>query len=162
MSDNFDRLQKATFSLVDLWLQNFARNIPYVLEGKNIKELSVFENAPSKIDFTPKGKAIVIGKGPSVREKNHLKILNSSSYKDSIICTDIMLIEALKNGITPDKYSEYYVVTVDGDPEQAKFYDDPLVEKFSEKIKVKPPEIDSEPARRPRRMTARIGAIGTH
>jgi hypothetical protein len=136
MSDNFERLQKATFSLVELWLQNFARNLPYILKGKSIKELSVFENTPPKMDFISQGKAIVIGKGPSVRAKNHLEILNSSSYRDSIICTDIMLIDALKNGITPDKFTEYYVLTVDGDPEQADFYDDPLVQKFSENIKV--------------------------
>jgi len=136
MSENFEMVQRATFSLVDLWLQNFARNLSYILKGKSIKDLSVFQNAPLKIDFTPHGKAIVIGKGPSVKEKNHLEILSSSSYKDSIICTDIMLIDALSKGITPDKFSEYYVVTVDGDPKQVEFYDNPLVQKYSDKIKV--------------------------
>jgi len=136
MSTNFETLQKATFSLMDMWLQNFARNLPHILEGNNIKNLSVFQNGNTINNHSPSKSAVVIGKGPSVYEKKHLEILSTSKYNDTIICSDIMLITALKQGITPEKFTDFYVLTVDGDSEQAEFYDDPLVEKYSDKIKV--------------------------
>lgn len=136
MSTNFETLQKATFSLMDMWLQNFARNLPYILEGNNIRNLSVFQNGNTINNHSPSKSAIVIGKGPSVYEKKHLEILSASQYNDTIICSDIMLITALKQGIVPEKFTDFYVLTVDGDSEQAEFYDDPLVEKYSDKIKV--------------------------
>jgi len=136
MSTNFQRLQEATFSLADMWLQNFARNLPYILNGKSVKELNIFQNSIPKTDYVPHDSAIIIAKGPSVYKNNHLQILKSSSFDGTIICTDIMLINALKEGITPDKFPNYYVLTVDGDPEQSDFYDDPIVEKFHDKINV--------------------------
>ena len=120
---------------MDLWLQNFARNLPHILEGNNVKVLSVFDKN-SQSDHLPTKSAIIIGKGPSVTAKKHIELLSSSNYSGSIMCTDIMLITALKNGVTPDKFPDFYVLTVDGDPEQADFYDDPIVEKYASKLKI--------------------------
>ena len=121
---------------MDMWLKNFARNLPYILEGNSVKNLSVFQNGKQISEHNPSNSAIIIGKGPSVYEKNHLELLVNSRYQGTIICSDIMLITALKNGITPEKFPDFYVLTVDGDEEQADFYDDPLVEKYSNQIKV--------------------------
>jgi len=136
MSTNFETLQKSTFSLMDMWLKNFARNLPHILEGNSIKNLSVFQNGKIIKSHNPSKSSIIIGKGPSVYEKKHLEMLSTSQYNDTIICSDIMLITALKQGITPEKFTDFYVLTVDGDSVQADFYDDPLVEKYSDKIKV--------------------------
>ena len=136
MSSNFEELQKSTFSLIDMWLKNFARNLPYILEGNNIKNLSVFQNGKNFENHKPLKTSIVIGKGPSIYEKNHLDILSTSKKNYTIVCSDIMLIEILKKGITPEKFEDFYVLTVDGKDEQSKFYDDPIVEKYSKKIKV--------------------------
>lgn len=136
MSANFETIQKATFSLMDMWLKNFARNLPYILEGNSIKNLSVFQNGEIINNHNPSKSAIIIGKGPSVYQKKHLEMLSTSQYNDTIICSDIMLITALKQGITPERFTDFYVLTVDGESEQAEFYDDPLVEKYFDKIKV--------------------------
>ena len=44
-SSNFEWLQKGTFAMLDLWLHNFSRNIPDLIEGKSIKSLSVFDSS---------------------------------------------------------------------------------------------------------------------
>lgn len=135
MSRNFERLQRATFSLMDVWLQNFAGNISDIHQGNSIKKLQRLpEN--STTGYKPKKSSIIIGKGPSVAEKNHLELLEKSSYDGIIVCTDIMLITALKAGITPDKFPDYFVLTVDGDPEQENLYNDPIVEQYSDKLKI--------------------------
>jgi hypothetical protein len=136
MSNNFEELQKSTFSLMDMWLKNFARNLPYILEGNNIKDLSVFQNEITYNNHNPTRTSIIIGKGPSVYEKNHLEILSANKENNTIVCSDIMLIETLKKGITPDKFDDFYVLTVDGEDEQVEFYDDPIVEEYSNRIKV--------------------------
>lgn len=136
MSTNFETIQKATFSLMNMWLKNFARNLPYILEGNSIKNLSVFQTGEIIDSHITSKSAIIIGKGPSVYQKKHLEMLSTSKYNDTIICSDIMLITALKQGVTPEKFTDFYVLTVDGESEQAEFYDDPLVKKYSDRIKV--------------------------
>ena len=41
----------------------------------------------------------------------------------------------MKSGVTPDKFPNFYVVTIDYAPTFKKFYDDELVDKFGKKIK---------------------------
>ncbi|MDC0639276.1 DUF115 domain-containing protein, partial [Nitrosopumilus sp.] len=79
--------------------------------------------------------AIVIGRGPSLKNHDHLNKLKNSNYNGAIICTDGALITALKAGITPDRFPEFYVVTVDPRTETIKFYNDKIISEYNGKIK---------------------------
>jgi len=133
-SKNFEWLQKGTFAMLDLWLYNFARNIPDLLEGKSVSLLSVFKDENSRKSHQSKNSAIVIGAGPSVYEKNQLEILANSNYQGTILCTDRMLIPCLKKGITPEKFSQFYVITIDPYMGTEKFYNNELVRKHHKGI----------------------------
>ena len=136
-STNFDWVQNGTKSMVDLWMYNFARNIPDFLDGDNVKLLNIFRNNSKSIkNHKPKHSAIVIGGGPSIYEKNHLKILADSNYKGAIVCTDRMLAPCLKNGITPKKFPKFFVLTMDPYQITIKFYEDKLIKKYSKDISV--------------------------
>jgi hypothetical protein len=137
LSNNFEMVQKATFTQLDFWLQNFARNLPKIWKGESVKKLSVFDNNTNPIkNNIPSEAAIVIGGGPSVTEKNHLEKISTSKFVGTIVCTDRMLIPALKSGITPDRFPNFYVLTIDGVKEQARFYDADIVKEYNKKIHV--------------------------
>ena len=135
LSKNFDLIQKNTSHMIDLWMYNFARNIPDFLNGNNIKQLSLFNNGKKSIKkHKPNNSALVIGAGPSIKENNHLKILANSDYNGAIVCTDRMLIPCLKNGITPEKFSKFYVLTVEPKDVTIKFYDNKIIRKYGKGI----------------------------
>lgn len=129
-------VQKATYTLMDFWLQSFAKNLPKIWEGESIRKLNVFNNTNSMQTHKPTESAIIIGGGPSVKEKNQLDTLFKSKYNETIVCTDRMLIPMLKKGITPDRFSHFYVLTIDGDEEQEQFYDDPIIKEHNQNIDV--------------------------
>ena len=129
-SKNFEILQEGTMAMMDLWMHNFSRNINDILDGDSVKLLNSVDVKNTN------NTAIVIGAGPSVREKHHLEQLVKSDYTGTIICTDRMLIPCLKQGITPDKFPEFYVVTIDPVDKIAKFYDDPILKQYGNKIRV--------------------------
>ena len=130
-SRNFDWIQKNTAEMIDLWMYNFARNIPDFLNGNSVKQLSVFNNGKKSIkNHRPNSSAVVIGAGPSVRNNNHLELLSKSHYKGVIVCTDRMLIPCLKNGITPKKFPKFYVLTMEPKDVTLKLYNDPIVKKY--------------------------------
>ena len=136
-STNFDWVQNGTKAMVDLWMYNFARNIPDFLDGDNVKSLNIFRNSSKSIkNHKAKHSAIVIGGGPSVYEKNHLKILADSNYKGAIVCTDRMLAPCLKNGITPKKFPKFFVLTMDPYQITIKFYEDKIIKKYGKGISV--------------------------
>ena len=58
-------------------------------------------------------KAIVIGAGPSIYDKNHLEILARSQFDGYVLPCDRILGYALNHGITPDKFLRYYTATID-------------------------------------------------
>ena len=58
-------------------------------------------------------KGIVIGAGPSLYKFNHLEILAKSDYKGTLLITDKMLVPCLKGGITPDRFKDFHVFTLD-------------------------------------------------
>jgi len=123
--------------MVDLWMYNFARNIPDFLDGDSVKLLNIFrDNSKSIKNHKSKHSAIVIGGGPSVYEKNHLKILADSNYKGAIVCTDRMLAPCLKNGITPKKFPKFFVLTMDPYQITIKFYEDKLIKKYGKDVSV--------------------------
>ena len=109
----------------DDWVKNFALNLNDIWNESSVKVLSQNQSKQS---------AIVIGAGPSLQKNSHLEKLSNSNYQGSIICTDRSLIPALKAGITPDKFSKFYVVTIDPSIILKKFYDDDIVNEYGTKI----------------------------
>jgi hypothetical protein len=122
---NAEQIAEYTFQMKEaLWMSNLAQNMPQILAGKDVREI------PKR-----KGAAIVIGAGQSVSRYKHLEILSPSNtspldeFNGTIICTDRMLIPCLKNRVVPN-----FVCTVDGDEFVAQYYNDPLVDKYTDKI----------------------------
>lgn len=107
-----------TFAIKEpLWMDNLAQNMCAIRSGKDLKELSQIG----------KGKpAIIVGAGPSITKYNHLKMLKDADFQGLIIATDRMLIPLLHEGLHPN-----YVVTTDGDPIIANYYDDPIIMNYT-------------------------------
>jgi len=136
VEDTFrEYIQKQTAkTLLLTWMQNFSQNLPEMNKpgAKTIADLVPKRNNLDE----PEGSAIVIGRGPSVFKKNHLKMLVESDYRGTVFCTDGILIDALKAGVVPEKYKNFLAVTVDGNREKiVKWYDDPLIDEHGKGIK---------------------------
>ena len=108
------------------WVKNFALNLENIWKEKSAKKLS--ENTVSNT-------AIVIGRGPSLKNHDDLNKIKCSNYNGAIICTDGALTTVLKAGITPDKFPEFYVVTMDPISETGRYYKDEIINKYRGKIK---------------------------
>jgi hypothetical protein len=122
------KITRHTFEvLMPLWSRNFAENLPYIRGGKAINDLEGYA----------KGKPIVIvGAGPSVWKNKHLQLLAESNFEGVVAVCDSMLKHALKAGVTPEKFKDYLVGSVDGNRELIwKLYDDPLVDRYGKNIK---------------------------
>jgi hypothetical protein len=115
----------------DEWVKNFALNLGNIWKETSAKELSPVDSEY----HTQKHSAIVIGRGPSIKKYGHLQLLANSDYKGAIICCDGALINSLKAGVTPYKFPDFYVVTIDTADIIAKYYDDPIVDKYGHKIR---------------------------
>jgi len=122
-------LKNKAYEEYELWISNFASNLNNIWNEQSASVLST--NSSVDVD----NHAIVIGRGPSIKKKNHLKLLADSNFSGSIICCDGKLIDVLKAGITPDKFPNFYVVTVDPAINHVAFYDDPIVKKYGAGIK---------------------------
>lgn len=110
-----------------VWVKNFALNLNQIWKEKSAK---ILENEQIENDT-----AIVIGRGPSLKNHDHLEKLKSSDFHGAIVCTDGALTTVLKAGITPDKFPNFYVATVDPRTETIKFYDDKIINQYGKKIK---------------------------
>jgi len=124
-----EHIQKQTADYLLLtWMQNFAQTLPAMNEpgAKTIADL-----VPKRDNIDePEGSAIVIGRGPSVFQKNHLKMLAESDYQGTILATDGILPECLRAGVTPEKYENFLVCTVDGNRTRiVRWYGDPDFER---------------------------------
>ena len=113
----------------DDWVKNFALNLTNIWNESSAAELTP-TNSKTKLKS-----AIVIGRGPSVKKKGHLELLAKSNFNGAIICCDSALITTLKAGVTPDKFPNFYVVSIDPYPPIKKFYDDKIVDQYGDKIK---------------------------
>ncbi|MCZ7384094.1 MAG: DUF115 domain-containing protein [Candidatus Methanoperedens sp.] len=80
------------------WMENLADNMDVIKSNKDISHIPK-QNGKD---------VIIVGGGPSFKEKGHIEILKHLKGK-TIISTDKMLIPLLKSGITPD-----FVLSVDG------------------------------------------------
>lgn len=117
-------MQKIHNQSFEKWINNFSNNLPNIWEEDSAKKLK-----SESVDS-----AIVIGRGPSLRKKNHLKILAESKYEGSIICCDGILKEALEAGVTPEKFKKFFVVTIDPHEKIRKYYDDRIIDEFGKNI----------------------------
>jgi hypothetical protein len=109
------------------WVTNFALNLPKIWVDESAHAL-----IPNKSEIN--SSAIIIGKGPSLKKFDHLKLLSESNYQGSIICSDGILIDVLKSGITPEKFPNFYVVTIDPVEKIKFYYEHDLIKKFGNKI----------------------------
>ena len=124
--------KKKQYENFNEWVTNFSINLPHIW-----KELSASTLTPNtkKIARKDKQSAIVIGRGPSINRLNHLKLLSESNYKGTIVCCDGKLADALKAGITPEKFPKFYVVTIDPYANIKKHYQHSIVKEYGSKIK---------------------------
>lgn len=118
--------KNATDSWYEQWVTNFAVNLENIWLDPSAKELS--QNTDSN------STALVVGRGPSIKKNNHLKILSESDFKGAIICADGSLPNILEAGVTPDKFN-LYVVTIDAQEHQKRFYENEITKKFGNNIK---------------------------
>lgn len=112
----------------ELWVKNFALNLSNIWLENSANEL--------KLDIENKKSypSIVIGRGPSLQKNEHLKLIAESNFHGNIICTDGILIKALKSGVTPQKFKNFFVVTIDAGQDIQEFYDDEIVQEFGKNI----------------------------
>jgi hypothetical protein len=113
------------------WVQYFSLNLNNIWQEFSARELDPTSNPSYKPEDHS---AIVIGAGPSIKKKKHLELLANSNYNGAIICTDRSLIPALKDGITPERFPNFNVLTIDPAEILKKFYNDEIVSKFGNKI----------------------------
>ena len=123
-------LKNKAYEEYELWISNAALNLKNIWDEDSASTL-----IPTNKSEDGKKFSIVIGKGPSINKKNHLKILSESNFKGAIICCDGKLIDTLNAGVTPEKFPDFYVVTVDPLQSIKQNYDHPIVKKFGKKIK---------------------------
>ena len=125
-----ESMKKIHYESYDEWVNNFALNLEHIWNESSAKELA------QNIDKEDKGSsAIVIGRGPSLKKFHHLELLRESNYNGTIICCDGALIDTLKAGVTPEKFPNFIVSTIDTAPGIKRFYDHELVKKHGPKIK---------------------------
>jgi hypothetical protein len=113
----------------DDWIKNFTLNLENIWNGNSARDLTPISKNDDKIS------AIVIGRGPSIYKYKHLEMLAQSNFNGSIICTDGALISALKAGVTPDKFKNFFVLTIDTQEHIRNLYNDEIVQQHGNKIK---------------------------
>ena len=125
-------MEKLHYESFDDWVQNFAVNLNDIWNESSARELDPTKDPHYKKE---EHSAIVIGRGPSIKKHKHLELIANSDYKGSIVCCDGALINALNAGVTPEKFSKFYVVTIDPYDSVKKYYDHQIVDKYGSKIK---------------------------
>jgi hypothetical protein len=117
-------------NLYEKSIKNFSINLQNVWNERSANDVLddiSFENRPNS--------AIVIGRGPSLKKHGHLQLLSKSNYKGAIICSDGILSTALENGVTPDRFPNFFVITVDADKIIKEYYDHEKINEYGPKIK---------------------------
>jgi hypothetical protein len=127
-----DVMKKKQYENFETWVTNFSLNLPNIWKEKSAKVLNPTINQNVEKE---NNSAIVIGRGPSINKFEHLKLLAESNYNGTIICCDGKLSDALNAGVTPDRFSKFYVVTIDPYPLIRKHYEHEIVKSYGSKIK---------------------------
>ena len=127
-----DIMKKKHYENFDEWVINFAINLSNIWNEKSAKSLQplINENFQNEEES-----AIVIGRGPSIEKYEQLKILADSDYQGTIVCCDGKLSDALKAGVTPDKFHKFFVTTIDPYKDIKKHYDHEIINTYGSKIK---------------------------
>jgi hypothetical protein len=125
-----DSVKRIHYQYYDEWIQNFALNLDNIWNEHSAKDLA---SLPSNLK-NKQNSAIVIGKGPSVDKNKHLELLAESNYKGNIICCDGKLKDALTKGVTPDKFPNFFVVTIDPYDWTKQNYENKIINEFGSKI----------------------------
>jgi len=125
-------MKKKQYENFNEWVMNFASNLPYIWNEKSAKELN-----PELGESFEKEKhtAIVIGRGPSINKFEHLKLLAESDFQGTIVCCDGKLADALKAGVTPDKFPKFYVTSIEPYPSIKKHFEHKIIKEYGSKIK---------------------------
>lgn len=79
-------------------------------------------------------RCIIIGAGPSLFENKHLEILKRSDYEGVLIVPEVMAVRALEAGITPDKFKNYYIATLEDSWVTKDLMDYPIVKQWGKEI----------------------------
>jgi len=108
----------------DEWIKNFALNLDDIWN----------DSSAGKLTNSDYNAAIVIGRGPSLKKNNHLELLANSDFKGCIVCTDGSLPDVLEAGVTPAKFPNFFVVSIEPYSRIKKFYEHDVVKKFGSKI----------------------------
>ena len=124
-------MKKIHYQYFDEWIENFALNLENIWNEKSANVL----NTSSENISNNQNSAIVIGRGPSVNKNKHLELLAESDYQGNIICCDGKLKDTLSKGVTPDKFPNFFVVTIDPYEQVKQLYDDKIISEFGSQIK---------------------------
>jgi len=123
-------IQKSTYEkFYDEWITNFSINLENIWTGNSARKLKPSNNTQSP------SSALVIGRGPSIKRNNHFELLKESNFHGALVCCDGALPNVLQAGITPERFKNFFVVTIDANESIRDFYKIPLVKKFGKKIK---------------------------
>ena len=133
MTDEIEQVMEKIYyeKLYGNWIENFALNLQNIWTENSGNDLIPTEKPKKENPKT----SIIIGKGPSIKEHNHLELLAKSEFKGNVVCCDGALISTLKAGVTPDKFPNFYVVCIEARQGLKKYFDDDLVKKFGNQIK---------------------------
>ena len=133
LQDSIELIMKEThYENFDEWVANFSLNLSNIWNEKSAKSLQPLDNGNLQNE---KNSAIVIGRGPSIKKNNHLKLLANSDYQGTIICCDGKLSDALKAGVTPDKFDKFFVTTIDPYKDIKEHYDHEIIDTYGSNIK---------------------------
>lgn len=125
-------MEKLHYLAYEEWIKNFALNLTNIWKESSVRQLDSGLTSNYK---KANRSAIVIGRGPSLIKHKHLELLKESNYKGNLVCTDGALKTVLESGVTPDKFPNFYVVTIEPYSRVKKFYDDQIVDTYGSKIK---------------------------
>lgn len=125
-------MKKTHYENFDEWVTNFALNLSNIWNEKSAKSLQSSDNENSQNE---ENSAIVIGRGPSIKKHDQLKLLADSNYQGTIVCCDGKLSDVLKAGVTPDKFHKFFVTTIDPYKDIKRHYDHEIIDTYGSKIK---------------------------
>lgn len=133
LKSSIEKIMKEThYENFDEWVTNFAINLENIWDEKSAKNLQPLNSENLR---NGKNSAIVIGRGPSIKKYDHLKLLADSNYQGNIVCCDGALSNALKAGVTPDKFQKFFVTTIEPYSNIRKHYDEEIIDTYGSKIK---------------------------
>lgn len=108
--ENTKTINEQTFREKEgLWFNNLAENLTSIRGGHDLLDLPKHDGQP----------ALVVGAGPSAYEQLPVIADLAKGFKGVIVACDKILRDLLEKGVEP-----LYVLSVDGDPQVAKFFTD--------------------------------------